>query len=101
MADDSVDVSKELKGDGLERDLTCTLRQRVWVVTTKTPCGGCSAFQFVHDKGGKIACSMFASTENTEEIAFVETDVVGKLSVEDACRGFAGGRTRKVVHGGR
>ena len=44
---------------------------------------------------------MFATTENAKKIAFIEADVVAKLRIEDTCRGFAGGRTRKVIHGRR
>jgi hypothetical protein len=100
VADDSVDVSEELKGDGLERELAGTLRERVCVVATKTPDGGGSSFQVVDDKGGKVACSMFAATENAQEIAFVQSDVVAELGIEDACRGVARGSARKIVHGG-
>lgn len=91
MADDSIDVSEEFKSDGLERDLTSTLRQKVWIVAMKTPGRWGSSFQFVDNKGGKVACGMFATTENTEEIAFVQMDVVAELGVEDTYRSFAGG----------
>lgn len=99
MADDPVDVSEEFKRDGLERDLTSTHRERVWVVAAKAPGGGGSSFEFVDDKGGKVACSMFAPTKDAQEIGFVQSDVVAKLGIEDTCRGFAGGGTGQIVHG--
>lgn len=99
VADDSVDISKELKSDNLERDLTGTLHRRIRIVATKAPGRGRSSFEFVHDESRKVAGGMFASTENTVEIAFVETGAVAKLNIEDTCRGLAGGITREIVHG--